>query len=301
MSRLPELRYVLILTGVLLLLAPTAQAHATADDGYVWTMETQLQLENVGSDPMRHIRVRLPLVAEVTGYGEVVDEEFNVEKKEVLEREEGGRKGSFLIPQLEPGESATLTLTYTIDPEGALSAAPDDEETGSLINAVEDDEISAAARSATRGMEERDARFSALQRFTHSHIDYNLDSPWRNGDAAQALKKAEGVCEDYALLLVALANSVNVPARTVYGYVGFDGGENWTRHTWVEYLSDNGEWIPADPTFSASPGLNDNIDYVAQWYEDTGARVSHVGGRVSGQMSENIERVRLEDRESIAP
>jgi len=291
------MKITLVLAVAILLLASTAQAEAAQADGHLWTLRSELELENVGSTEMEEVRVRIPLLAEVTGQGEVVDEQFSLPVEDVVESEDGSREGLFLLPGLAPGENITLTFEYLIDPQLASSATGEGEELGKDEAEPVSDDISAAARRVVRNSEGRDVRFAALQEFTHNHISYDLESPWRNGDAEQALKQAEGVCEDYALLLVALANAADIPARTVYGYVRGTNSESWTRHTWVEYLTEDGQWMGADPAFSRTPGLADSIYYVAQWYEDRPVRVTHTGGRIAGSLTDTVGRIEPDNSE----
>lgn len=68
--------------------------------------------------------------------------------------------------------------------------------------------------------------------------------------ASDVLRARTGDCTEHALLTVALARALGIPAREVYGLVysrmGGVHGLYW--HDWVEIRS-GGEWIALDPTF----------------------------------------------------
>ncbi len=69
--------------------------------------------------------------------------------------------------------------------------------------------------------------------------------------ASEVLEAGKGDCTEHAVLLVALARALGIPARGVHGlvYARYDDGKDalyW--HAWVEIRS-AGEWIAMDPTF----------------------------------------------------
>jgi transglutaminase-like putative cysteine protease len=71
--------------------------------------------------------------------------------------------------------------------------------------------------------------------------------------ASDVLAAGRGDCTEHALLFVALARALGIPARQVHGLVYVDaGGAGGGRHAlawhaWAEVLS-GGEWIALDPT-----------------------------------------------------
>ncbi len=69
-------------------------------------------------------------------------------------------------------------------------------------------------------------------------------------NAVDVLERGTGDCKAHSVLLVALARSVGLPARTVSGLVAMEDG-NFYYHQWAELFT--GEWIPADPVFGQIP------------------------------------------------
>ena len=67
----------------------------------------------------------------------------------------------------------------------------------------------------------------------------------------QILETGQGVCQDYAHVMIAIARGWHIPARYVSGYLYLDGsGESrhLASHAWVECLLPNLGWIGFDPT-----------------------------------------------------
>jgi transglutaminase-like putative cysteine protease len=75
--------------------------------------------------------------------------------------------------------------------------------------------------------------------------------------AEEALRAREGVCQDYAHIMIALLRMAGIPARYA---VGMMKGEGFS-HAWVE-AAVSGSWVGYDPT-------NDTL------VDDTYIRISH--------------------------
>lgn len=77
----------------------------------------------------------------------------------------------------------------------------------------------------------------------HSLLSYMPFSTDTNTTAAEALRKGQGVCQDYAHVMIALCRCHGVPARYACGFIE---GEGQT-HAWVETF-DGYAWHAYDPT-----------------------------------------------------
>jgi transglutaminase-like putative cysteine protease len=111
-----------------------------------------------------------------------------------------------------------------------------------------DPQIRSLAKQIVGG--ERDAYTAAtrLSRWVYEHLHkaYGVSSD----RATDVLRRREGDCTEHSLLLTALARSVGIPARLVYGLVyaqSTDGTPGLLWHEWVEVFA--GDWISIDPTF----------------------------------------------------
>jgi len=73
--------------------------------------------------------------------------------------------------------------------------------------------------------------------------------------AAEALALGEGVCQDHAHALIAMAREVRMPARYVSGYLLADaeGTAHDAAHAWAEIWLDGLGWIGFDPANRCCP------------------------------------------------
>lgn len=83
----------------------------------------------------------------------------------------------------------------------------------------------------------------ALGTAVYHHIMYAPDSTDVHTCAEEAFAAQEGVCQDYAHVLIALLRAIGIPARYA---CGLSVGEGVT-HAWVQAYLD-GRWIGLDPT-----------------------------------------------------
>lgn len=83
--------------------------------------------------------------------------------------------------------------------------------------------------------------------FTYLPGGTSVDTP-----AADAFARREGVCQDFAHVMIAMCRAINLPARYVSGYL-FNGngaalrGDQAT-HAWCEYYLPGFGWRGVDPT-----------------------------------------------------
>jgi transglutaminase-like putative cysteine protease len=76
-------------------------------------------------------------------------------------------------------------------------------------------------------------------------IAYQLGVTGTQTPAAMALHLGQGVCQDYAHIMLALLRCMGIPARYVSGHLIGDGAP----HAWVEVLRARpGLWLALDPT-----------------------------------------------------
>jgi transglutaminase-like putative cysteine protease len=89
----------------------------------------------------------------------------------------------------------------------------------------------------------------------HQDFKYQSASTTIDTSLADLMKQRQGVCQDFAHLMIACLRSVQIPARYVSGYilthpppgqpklVGSDAS-----HAWVSVYFGNGQWVDYDPT-----------------------------------------------------
>jgi transglutaminase-like putative cysteine protease len=104
--------------------------------------------------------------------------------------------------------------------------------------------------------------------------------------AAEAFALRQGVCQDYAHVMLALCRACDLPARYVSGHLLGEGGT----HAWVEVLlpdpagADYVAW-PFDPTHGNEPGLNYITIAVGRDYADVAPTSGTFRAPYGGQLS----------------
>jgi transglutaminase-like putative cysteine protease len=73
--------------------------------------------------------------------------------------------------------------------------------------------------------------------------------------AAEALEQGQGVCQDHAHALIALAQAAGMPARYVSGYLLADaeGAPHEASHAWAEVFVPGLGWVGFDPANECCP------------------------------------------------
>lgn len=83
----------------------------------------------------------------------------------------------------------------------------------------------------------------AISKRVHESIAYTPGVTSVETTAAEVLQSGQGVCQDYAHLMIALCRRAGIPARYVCGFMEGIG----ETHAWVEVF-DGYSWIGIDPT-----------------------------------------------------
>ena len=96
---------------------------------------------------------------------------------------------------------------------------------------------------------------SALMSHIHSHMAFNPDATDVNTTALQALDKGQGVCQDFAHLMIGAMRSLGLAARYVSGYLLTHPPEGQPRllgadasHAWAAVWCPLHGWVALDPT-----------------------------------------------------
>ncbi len=95
----------------------------------------------------------------------------------------------------------------------------------------------------------------AMSASVSAAIAYRPGSTHAHTTAAEALAQGEGVCQDHAHALLALARSQGIPARYVSGYLqsSNDGMAHEAAHAWAELHVPGFGWIGFDPANQCCP------------------------------------------------
>jgi transglutaminase-like putative cysteine protease len=86
-----------------------------------------------------------------------------------------------------------------------------------------------------------------VSHYIHAHFRYAKDVTQASSPIDDVLRHGQGVCQDFAHLMIAILRRFGVPARYVSGYLHRPGKESQS-HAWCEaWLPDLG-WVGIDPT-----------------------------------------------------
>lgn len=143
-------------------------------------------------------------------------------------------------------------LREVISPRAYLRSSPATKANGAL---------SVLKDEALRGAGDADdlARAHRLSAAVAEAIAYRPGATDAHTTAAEALEKGEGVCQDHAHALIALAHAADLPARYVTGYLltenaGVDeGGAEEASHAWAEVHVPGLGWVGFDAANRCCP------------------------------------------------
>ena len=87
----------------------------------------------------------------------------------------------------------------------------------------------------------------------YSSFEYALKSTRVDSPIDDAIRTRQGVCQDFAHIMIALVRTLNIPCRYVSGYLhrrieDHDRSAEDATHAWVEALLPDLGWVGFDPT-----------------------------------------------------
>jgi transglutaminase-like putative cysteine protease len=155
----------------------------------------------------------------------------------------------------------------------------------------------AAAELACSG-ETGDELVAAVSSCVYGRMSYGFDRTGVHTTAGEALAAGQGVCQDYAHVMLALCRLLDIPARYVSGHLVGEGGT----HAWVEVLvpgpGHTVEVLAWDPTHDRRAGLNYLTVAVGRDYRDvapvSGTYCLPHRGRLSASCRVDIAQIERE-------
>jgi transglutaminase-like putative cysteine protease len=125
------------------------------------------------------------------------------------------------------------------------------------------------------------ARFRYRQRVT------TVDSPIEH-----ALESGEGVCQDFAHVMIACVRRLRIPCRYVSGYL-FHGSDDTSAegatHAWVEALMPELGWVGFDPTNDVVAGARHIRVAVGRDYADVPPTKGVFRGRTASELAVSVQ------------
>lgn len=135
------------------------------------------------------------------------------------------------------------------------------------------------------------------QAFSYAKKSTAVDSPIED-----ALRSRQGVCQDFAHIMIALVRNLHIPCRYVSGYLHhseyIDRSADGATHAWVETLLPGLGWIGFDPTNNLVAGGRHIRTAIGRDYAD----VPPTLGTMKGPAETELQvRVRVSPSEAVLP
>jgi len=85
-----------------------------------------------------------------------------------------------------------------------------------------------------------------LMRFVHGYITYESRSTQSHTHMSEVLAQRQGVCQDFAHVMLGLCRALRIPALYVSGYLATEKAS--ATHAWTEVFIPGAGWQALDPT-----------------------------------------------------
>jgi transglutaminase-like putative cysteine protease len=196
----------------------------------------------------------------------VVQEDLSVSQQVPLQEYTdpvGG--GRFLRLRAWPGQltvrySATVDVVHRVDDPAMIAETWVPDLPGAVLPYLypsrycESDVLNAFAMNQFGTLLQGYGRVQAICDWVQRHVSFVSGSSCGTTSAAQTLQQRQGVCRDFAHLMIALCRAVNIPARFTTGLdFGADPALGPTDfHAYVETFV-GGRWYMFDPSGTAIP------------------------------------------------
>jgi transglutaminase-like putative cysteine protease len=137
----------------------------------------------------------------------------------------------------------------------------------------------------------------------HRSFSYVKRSTTVNSPIEGALRSRQGVCQDFAHIMIALVRNARIPCRYVSGYL-YRNSENahpsadGATHAWVEALLPGIGWVGFDPTTNRLASENHIRTAIGRDYADVPPTMGMMKGKADTQMQ---VRVRVTPSQAVLP
>jgi transglutaminase-like putative cysteine protease len=137
----------------------------------------------------------------------------------------------------------------------------------------------------------------------HRSFSYVKKSTEVDSPIEHALRSKQGVCQDFAHIMIALVRNANIPCRYVSGYI-YHSSENTcpladaATHAWVEARLPGFGWVGFDPTMNCLAGERHIRTAIGRDYAD----VPPTMGMMMGKAETKLQvRVRVTPSQAVLP
>ena len=134
--------------------------------------------------------------------------------------------------------------------------------------------------------------------FSYVKQSTSVDSPIED-----ALRSRQGVCQDFAHIMITLLRNLRIPCRYVSGYLHHDSlhedrSAEGATHAWVEALLPELGWVGFDPTNRLIVGERHIRTAIGRDYADVPPTLGTMKGRAETELQ---VRVRVTPSEAVLP
>ena len=158
------------------------------------------------------------------------------------------------------------------------------------------------------GVDQRNGRdplqvLQMLNSKMYQGFDYVKQSTRVDSPIEDALRSRQGVCQDFAHIMIALARNLRIPCRYVSGYLHHsaehdDRSADGATHAWIEALLPGMGWVGFDPTNDLIVGDRHIRTAIGRDYSDVSPTLGVMKGSANTEMQ---VRVRVSPSEAILP
>jgi transglutaminase-like putative cysteine protease len=137
----------------------------------------------------------------------------------------------------------------------------------------------------------------------HRSFSYVKKSTAVNSPIEDALRSRQGVCQDFAHIMIALVRNARIPCRYVSGYL-YHSSENThpspdgATHAWVEALLPGVGWVGFDPTIDRLASEKHIRTAIGRDYADVPPTMGMMKGKANTQLQ---VRVRVTPSQAVLP
>jgi transglutaminase-like putative cysteine protease len=156
----------------------------------------------------------------------------------------------------------------------------------------ESQEITSAARSLAGTRATAGELMEAVGEWVHGMMRFCTGVTNINTPASVALAERQGVCQDYAHVMLAVCRAIGIPSRYVSGFIPGEG----YMHAWVEALvadsrTGTAHWEGFDPTHNRRPNAHYLAVAAGRDYADVSPVTGSFYGAAPGQLTAWSETV----------
>jgi len=158
------------------------------------------------------------------------------------------------------------------------------------------------------GVDQRGGReplelLTTLNRKLYHHFSYVKRSTHVDTAIEEAIRSRQGVCQDFAHIMISMVRNLRIPCRYVSGYLHRDAehadrSDEGATHAWAEALLPQIGWVGFDPTNNLIVGGRHIRTAIGRDYAD----VSPTVGTMKGSAETELQvRVRVTPSDAVLP